>query len=510
MATTHKDTLDTMTMRVSKPHDELAVCNEKYVKDCTELVMSSRGIDVIGNFDAFVSLEVLWLNSNNIESITGLDSCVRIQYLYLQNNRISSLDGSLRHFSFLKELRLYNNMLQDLHTTLKLLEKFVHLDDLDLFGNPLAEEDKYRLHVIASIPSLHVLDRHVITLEERVAAKKLAIKRSGLSATASPHGRRPKVSTAERYAPLSGTVKMLLKEVATIEREQQQAQDLERKKCFDLISETNVGPGPTSPHTTDAAKGMARACGMDEWVFCHLRKVFRNLDSKKLGGVLGTQFPTLVSEMLDQGHQLIWNDQPLTEESNISALLPLLGKSIGPDPDDDDEKPRHLIAWGAFSQALTQKHVGPNHEPLFWAPLGLAALAERSEDYFDKAKALEKKLSVMATHHNELKQQVHVFTQRGYHLDALKEQLSSLSKDEFVLHHREQQHQTRPAVLRDSVSLYSYKTKGRHHVGDDDVTGASIVSLAKKYHVKSKDFQTFLQAKEARKPVRVSKESIAV
>ncbi|RHY27320.1 hypothetical protein DYB32_006863 [Aphanomyces invadans] len=379
-----------------------------------------------------------------IESITGLDSCVRIQYLYLQNNRISSLDGSLRHFSFLKELRLYNNKLQDLHTTLKLLEKF-------------------------------------------------------------------------------------------------------RKKCFDLISETNVGPGPTSPHTTDAAKGMARAWGMDEWVFCHLRKVFRNLDSKKLGcvprlhislhgwmccrGVLGTQFPTLVSEMLDQGHQLIWNDQPLTEESNISALLPLLGKSIGPDPDDDDEKPRHLIAWGAFSQvdtslcktihdaqrgaigqALTQKHVGPNHEPLFWAPLGLAALAERSEDYFDKAKALEKKLSVMATHHNvlfhfrtvniahrprgcfqELKQQVHVFTQRGYHLDALKEQLSSLSKDEFVLHHREQQHQTRPAVLRDSVSLYSYKTKGRHHVGDDDVTGASIVSLAKKYHVKSKVRQTFVQ-----------------
>ncbi|RQM26320.1 hypothetical protein B5M09_011917 [Aphanomyces astaci] len=143
-----------------------------YVKECTELVMSHRGIDVIGNFDAFVSVEVLWLNHNNIEKITGLDNCFRIKYLYLQHNHIRSLEGSLRHFTFLRELRLYHNNLHDLHSALKLLEKLVHLEDLDLFGNPLAEEDKYRLHVIASIPSLQVFDRHVVTPEEQLSAKK--------------------------------------------------------------------------------------------------------------------------------------------------------------------------------------------------------------------------------------------------------------------------------------------------------------------------------------------------
>ncbi|RHY94144.1 hypothetical protein DYB37_007235 [Aphanomyces astaci] len=72
-------------------------------------------------------------------------------------------------------------------------------------------------------------------------------------------------------------------------------------------------------------------------------------------GVLDTQFATVVSEMLDQGYQLIWTDQPLTEESNLSALWPLLGKAIGPDPDDDDERPRHVISWAAFSQTKGAK-----------------------------------------------------------------------------------------------------------------------------------------------------------
>ncbi len=55
-------------MRVSEPHKELAVYKEKYVKDCTELVMSNRGIDILGNFQPFVSLEVLWINGNNVRS----------------------------------------------------------------------------------------------------------------------------------------------------------------------------------------------------------------------------------------------------------------------------------------------------------------------------------------------------------------------------------------------------------------------------------------------------------
>lgn len=137
--------------------------------------------------------------SQQIEALTGLDTCVRIKYLYAQNNRIrcvsrsccvralstvfshvcvvgcSTLVGSsLTRFTFLTELRLYDNKLKDLYGTLAVLSALHHLEDLDLFGNPLQEEENYRLQVIKAVPSLHVLDRHVITDEERAKAVRCA------------------------------------------------------------------------------------------------------------------------------------------------------------------------------------------------------------------------------------------------------------------------------------------------------------------------------------------------
>uniref|UniRef100_H3GJV5 U2A'/phosphoprotein 32 family A C-terminal domain-containing protein n=1 Tax=Phytophthora ramorum TaxID=164328 RepID=H3GJV5_PHYRM len=137
-------------LRLSNPHAELPIKNHKYVKNCTELYMANKRIDKIANFDAFVNLEVLWINGNQ-----------------------SSLRGSsLRHFRFLQELRLYDNKLKDLQGTLEVLSRLSNLRDLDLFGNAVVEEENYRLQVIRAIPSLDVLDRHVITDEERAKAAR--------------------------------------------------------------------------------------------------------------------------------------------------------------------------------------------------------------------------------------------------------------------------------------------------------------------------------------------------
>ena len=48
----------------------------------------------------------------------------------------------------------------------------MYLVALDLFDNPLANEPNYRLLCIWTFPSLHVLDRHEVTDEERLAAVK--------------------------------------------------------------------------------------------------------------------------------------------------------------------------------------------------------------------------------------------------------------------------------------------------------------------------------------------------
>lgn len=85
----------------------------------------------------------------------------------------STLEGSsISKFTFLSDLRVYDNKLADLQSALSVLSRFHHLHDLDLFGNPLQEEENYRLQVIRAIPSLLVLDRHLITDEERAKAAR--------------------------------------------------------------------------------------------------------------------------------------------------------------------------------------------------------------------------------------------------------------------------------------------------------------------------------------------------
>lgn len=59
----------TRKWRLSDPHAELPIKNHKYVKNCTELYMANKRIDKIANFDAFVNLEVLWINDNQVRRL---------------------------------------------------------------------------------------------------------------------------------------------------------------------------------------------------------------------------------------------------------------------------------------------------------------------------------------------------------------------------------------------------------------------------------------------------------
>lgn len=85
---------------------------------------------------------------------------------------IKNIDG-LKKFKFLGTLFIANNKLRDLEKFLAILKKFAFLEKLDLFGNPLAEEPDYRLRVIWEMPQIKVLDRHPVTVEERIKAEKM-------------------------------------------------------------------------------------------------------------------------------------------------------------------------------------------------------------------------------------------------------------------------------------------------------------------------------------------------
>ncbi len=100
------------------------------------------------------------LHKIKLEKIEGLDENFRLKHLYLFNNRLKTLEGSIRVMRHLETLIAYNNELRDLQKQIDFLKPYTHLQTVDFFKNPLAEEPNYRLRVIHALPSLKLLDRH--------------------------------------------------------------------------------------------------------------------------------------------------------------------------------------------------------------------------------------------------------------------------------------------------------------------------------------------------------------
>ena len=59
---------------------------------------------------------------------------------------------AIKKFKFLDALLISGNRLRNLDKFLIFLSKFAFLEQLDLFGNPLAEEPDYRMKIIYTMP----------------------------------------------------------------------------------------------------------------------------------------------------------------------------------------------------------------------------------------------------------------------------------------------------------------------------------------------------------------------
>lgn len=102
-----------------------------------------------------------------------------------------------------------------------LSSKFAFLTELDLFGNPLAEEPDYRLKIIHEMPQIKLLDRHVVTLEERLKADKLFEQAAG-------GAKKSNILTHAGKSTFSKGEKDLYKEVASLRRlEEEKARQAE-------------------------------------------------------------------------------------------------------------------------------------------------------------------------------------------------------------------------------------------------------------------------------------------
>ncbi|KAG7233845.1 hypothetical protein INR49_006522, partial [Caranx melampygus] len=108
------------------------------------------------------------LRGNQLERIEGLENQRSLQVLDLSLNRITSLSG-LQNLHLVGSINLEKNLITEIQEC-KHIHDLLLLRDLNLLGNPVQEQQDYRLSVVFLLQHLTVLDQEKVSAEEKVSS----------------------------------------------------------------------------------------------------------------------------------------------------------------------------------------------------------------------------------------------------------------------------------------------------------------------------------------------------
>ncbi|KAJ1947880.1 hypothetical protein GGF37_000027 [Kickxella alabastrina] len=121
------------------------------------LVISHNEIGKIPDMPLLKELTKISAAHNKITDIPVLTIYPKLKEVRLNDNKIKSIPESIRTCDSLRVIDLGNNKLDE-WTSIAPLSSLPRLYNLNLKGNPICTEDRYRERVIEMIPSLRVLD----------------------------------------------------------------------------------------------------------------------------------------------------------------------------------------------------------------------------------------------------------------------------------------------------------------------------------------------------------------
>ncbi|XP_021342484.1 leucine-rich repeat-containing protein 72-like [Mizuhopecten yessoensis] len=142
-------------------------------KDVDQLYLADKSLTHVDDLSRFAYLRILWLNGNRLRRLHCLQQNYMIEELHLQNNELIEVTGALRHLTCLKVLMLQNNQLTKLERVVREFTRMQTLHTLNIFNNPIAQEEDYRLFVIQSVPTVNLLDRQEVAKSERELANRI-------------------------------------------------------------------------------------------------------------------------------------------------------------------------------------------------------------------------------------------------------------------------------------------------------------------------------------------------
>ncbi|CAH1786897.1 unnamed protein product [Owenia fusiformis] len=141
--------------------------------DVKELYLSEKNLTDVCDLSRFPNLRHLYLSKNRLRRLRCLNNNFRLAELYLDQNEMVEISGALEHLTCMEVLHLHDNQLTKLENVIYELRKMQNLKVLNLFNNPISQEEEYRLYVIHHVPSVELLDRQAVLKSERDTAKRL-------------------------------------------------------------------------------------------------------------------------------------------------------------------------------------------------------------------------------------------------------------------------------------------------------------------------------------------------
>ncbi|XP_064026743.1 protein phosphatase 1 regulatory subunit 42 isoform X2 [Pogoniulus pusillus] len=170
--------------------------NLDFASNVTHLYLQNNCIAAMENLSSLKNLEKLYLGGNCIAVVEGLDKTAKIRELHMESQRLPlgeklvfdprslrSLAQSLSVLNIsnnnidalqelavlgnLSDLRAADNQLQCMKDLELALQKWTKLCRMDLRGNPICQEPKYRDRIVVQSPALEFLDGKEIKEVER-------------------------------------------------------------------------------------------------------------------------------------------------------------------------------------------------------------------------------------------------------------------------------------------------------------------------------------------------------
>jgi Leucine-rich repeat len=272
-------------LKVGDPWSILPVKNAKYARDLIEVHLSNRDLDALEHFDDFPNLEVIWINGNKLKNLDAISTNFRVKKVYASDNLLENIKG-LAAYKFLDTLCIGNNKLRNLDKFLEFLEvHFAFLEQLDLYGNPLAEEPDYRLKIIKAMPMIKLLDRHIITFEERLKADKLWEREHGDQTTKKKDQHQIiKPTPGQSFSKGERDLYREVDKLKALEEEKRRLEEEERANFYKKRQYQGIPVPSKKQENKDKFGGGNTEEALDDWEKNAVKKVFRaDFDKDKQG-----------------------------------------------------------------------------------------------------------------------------------------------------------------------------------------------------------------------------------